>query len=96
MISNISIAKFYHKPRYCLIINEEFVIRVPKKTWDKLYNYIQEYRNKNTMTISLDGFYNTISEYALSCDSMNVQQARFVNIMAAPGTHHRKKLEEKQ
>lgn len=46
MISNISIAKFYHKPRYCLIINDTYVIKIPKKTWNDLYEMIEKNKNR--------------------------------------------------
>ena len=100
MVCNISIAKFYYKPRYCLIINEEFVIKVPKKTWDELYNYIYEYRKASTVCMSLDELFEAAKKWASDeAPDTTIREykgKKLVDVSKAPGTKHRKKLDEKE
>lgn len=41
MKCEISLVKRYHKPRYNLVINNTYHIKIPKKTWYRLYKMIE-------------------------------------------------------
>ncbi len=42
MKCNISLVKRYHKPRYNLVINNTYYIKIPKKKWLELYKMIED------------------------------------------------------